>query len=64
MGNPVRQLRLAIEQHKWILWAILATVLVIVWFVVVALLPHHVVNTLQQSEEQVNGLREPPSSTR
>jgi hypothetical protein len=39
-------------------------VLVIVWFVVVALLPHHVVNTLQQSEEQVNGLREPPSSTR
>jgi len=35
----------------------LAAVLVIGWFVLVALLPHHVLNTLQGYEEQANGLR-------
>ncbi len=65
MRSALAQLRLAIDRRKWILWAIIATILVIAWFLFVALLPHHVVNTIQQSEEQVNGAGgAPPSSVR
>lgn len=59
MKNAVLQLRLAIERRKWILWAMIATVLVVAWFVVVSLLPHHVINTIQGYEEQANGDRGP-----
>ncbi len=64
MRGALLQLRLAIDRRKWILWAIIATILVIAWFVVVALLPHHIVNTLQHYEEQANGVHEPPSGVR
>ena len=60
MSGALTKLRLAIGERKWILWVIIATVLIVAWFIVVALLPHHVVNTLQSYEEQANGLRETP----
>ncbi len=56
MGNPLLKLRLAIERRKWILWAIIAVLVVAAWFVFVALLPHHVINTLQHYEEQANNV--------
>ncbi len=61
MRGALLQLRVAIDRRKWILWAIIALVLVIAWFVIVALLPHHVVNTLQHYEEQANGVQKAPS---
>jgi hypothetical protein len=64
MNSAFARLRLAIEGRKWILWVVIAGVLVVAWFVVVALLPHHVVNTLQHYEEQANGLGEHPPVVR
>ena len=32
------------------------------WFLVVALLPHHVVDTLRHYEEQANGVHEAPAT--
>jgi len=60
MTGALTKLRHAIDGRKWILWVMLAAVLVIAWFVVVSLLPHHVVNTIQGYEERANGLREVP----
>ncbi len=64
MTSALVRLRLAIDRRKWILWVIIVAILVIAWFVVVALLPHHVVNTIQHYEEQANGVREPPAGGR
>jgi len=64
MKRALLALRLAIDRRKWILWVIIAGVLVIAWVLTVSLLPHHVVHSLQLSEEQVNGLGEVPSSGR
>ena len=60
MSATLARLRFAIQQRRWILWLILAAVLILAWFVLVALLPHHVVSTLQHYEEQANGLHEAP----
>jgi hypothetical protein len=64
MNSAFARLRLAVDERKWILWVVIAGVLVVAWFVVVALLPHHVVNTLQHYEEQANGLGEHPPAVR
>jgi hypothetical protein len=64
MSGALTKLRLAIGERKWILWLIVAAAVVVAWFVIVALLPHHVVSALQSSEEQVNGLHEPPHGLR
>ena len=63
MSAALKRLRLAIDERKWILWVLLALAVVVTWFVVVALLPHHVINTIQHYEEQPNGVREfsPPA---
>jgi hypothetical protein len=64
MNGALARLRLMIDARKWILWVAIAVVVVIAWFVFVALLPHHVVDTLKHYEEQPNGLREYPHSVR
>jgi hypothetical protein len=61
MSATLTRLRLAIEQRKWLLWVIIAVVLVVAWIVVVSLLPHHLINTIRHYEEQPNGVREPPT---
>jgi hypothetical protein len=58
MNSAFVRLRLAIGHRKWLLWVMIAGVLVIAWFVAVSFLPHHVVNSLQHYEEQANGLHE------
>jgi hypothetical protein len=54
------RLRLALAGRKWILWLALLFLLLILWWVGLALLPHNVLNTLLQYEEKSNGLRNPP----
>jgi len=63
MNAAFRRLRGAIDGRRWILWVIIGVVILIVWFIAVALLPHHVVTTIQHYEEQPNGVREfsPPA---
>ena len=63
MKRALLALRLAIDRRKWILWVIIGVVILIAWFIAVALLPHHVVTTIQHYEEQPNGVREfsPPA---
>jgi len=58
MNAAFTRLRLAVDARKWILWVLIGVVVIVVWFIVVALLPHHVVNTIQHYEEQPNGVRE------
>ena len=58
-GLPTR-VRLLIAERKWILWVAVAVILLLAWFVIVALLPHHVVDTIKHLEEQPNGVREYP----
>jgi hypothetical protein len=64
MNSALSRLRLVIDERKWILWVAIAAVVVLAWFVAVALLPHHVVDTLKRYEEQPNGLREYPQGVR
>ena len=64
MNGALTRLRLIIDERKWVLWVAIAAVLVVAWFVLVALLPHHVVDTLKRYEEQPNGLREYPHGVR
>ncbi|MGO9248114.1 MAG: hypothetical protein ACLQQB_13955 [Solirubrobacteraceae bacterium] len=49
------RLRSLIARRKWILWVALALAVILAWWIVVSLLPHHVINTLQQYEEKSNG---------
>jgi uncharacterized protein involved in exopolysaccharide biosynthesis len=51
-------LRSEVAKRKWIVWVALLCVLVLALGIAVALLPHHVLNTLLQIEEQSNGSRE------
>jgi uncharacterized protein involved in exopolysaccharide biosynthesis len=51
-------LRAEVARHKWIVWVALLCVLVLALGVTIALLPHHVLDTLLQIEEQTNGSRE------
>jgi len=60
MTGALARVRLLIDERKWILWVALAVILLIAWFVIVALLPHHVVDTIKHLEEQPNGVREYP----
>jgi hypothetical protein len=60
MNDALARLRLMIDERKWILWVAIAAVIVIAWFVVVGLLPHHVLDTIKHYEEQPNGVREYP----
>jgi hypothetical protein len=60
MTGVLTRVRLLIDERKWILWVALAVILLVVWFVIVALLPHHVVDTIKHLEEQPNGVREYP----
>lgn len=64
MRSALLKLRVQIDERKWILWVSIAVILVVAWFVVVALLPHHVVDSLKHYEEQPNGLREYPPGAR
>jgi hypothetical protein len=64
MNRAFTRLRLVLDDRKWILWVAIACVIVLAWFVAVALLPHHVVDTLKRYEEQPNGLRESPPGVR
>jgi hypothetical protein len=54
----LRGLRSEVAQRKWIVWVALLCVLVLALGVTIALLGHHVLNTLLQIEEQSNGSRE------
>ncbi len=49
------RLRTAIAGRKWIVWVVLLLVVIIAYWIGVSLLPHHVLNTLQQYEEKSNG---------
>ncbi len=49
------RLRAVIARRKWILLVVLALVALAAWWIGVSLLPHHVINTLQQYEEKSNG---------
>lgn len=64
MNGALARLRLILDERKWILWVAVAALVLIAWFVFVALLPHHVVDTLKRYEEQPNGLREYPHGVR
>lgn len=64
MNAAFTRLRLAIDGRRWILWVLIGVVILIAWFIVVALLPHHVVTTIQHYEEQPNGVRELSSPVR
>jgi type II secretory pathway component PulM len=64
MTGALRRLRLVVDERKWILWVAIALIVVIAWFVIVALLPHHVVETIKHYEEQPNGQREYPAGAR
>lgn len=64
MTGTLTRLRLLIDRRKWVLWVAIAVVLIVAWFVLVALLPHHVVDTLRHYEEQPNGVREYPHGVR
>ena len=64
MNAALTRLRLAIDERKWILWVLILLVIVLAWFIAVALLPHHVINTIRHYEEQPNGVREYPQAVR
>ncbi len=50
------RLRTAIAgRKKWIVWVVLLLAVLIAYWIGVSLLPHHVLNTLQQYEEKSNG---------
>jgi hypothetical protein len=51
-------LRSELARRKWIVWVALLCVLVLALGITIALLGHHVLNTLLQIEEQSNGSRE------
>ncbi len=64
MTGALTRVRLLIDERKWMLWVAIAVILLVAWFVFVALLPHHVVDTLKHYEEPPNGLREYPHGVR
>jgi len=53
------RLRSVLARRKWILWVLLACLVLVAYWIGVLLLPHHVLNTLRQYEEKSDG-RTPP----
>ena len=49
------RIRAVVARRKWILWVALVLAVILAWWIFVSLLPHHVINTLQQYEEKSNG---------
>lgn len=64
MDRVLLWLRFQVVGRKWVLWVALLLVLAVVFEIGVALLPHHVLNTLLQYEEKANGIREYPNGVR
>jgi len=64
MDRVLLWLRCEVAGRKWILWIALLLVLAVAFEIGVALLPHHVLNTLLQYEEKSNGIREYPNDVR
>jgi ABC-type Fe3+ transport system permease subunit len=56
-------LRALLARRKWIVWVALVILVLIAVQIGVSLLPHHVINTLQEFEEKPNGVREGPNTT-
>jgi hypothetical protein len=50
--------------RKWIVWVALLCLLAVAFQIGVALLPHHVLNTMLELEEKSNGIREFPNGVR
>jgi hypothetical protein len=50
--------------RKWIVWVALLFLLLVAFQIGVALLPHHVLNTMLEFEEKSNGIREFPHGVR
>jgi hypothetical protein len=59
-----RWLRCELAGHKWIVWIALLLLLGVVFQIGLALLPHHVLNTLLEVEEKSNGVREFPNGVK
>ncbi len=56
-------LRALLARRKWIVWVALVILVLIAVQIGVSLLPHHVINTLQEFEEKPNGVQEGPNTT-
>jgi uncharacterized protein involved in exopolysaccharide biosynthesis len=53
----IASLRRLLSERKWILWVVLVALLAAAFAVGVSLLPRHDLNSLQQVENQSNGVQ-------
>jgi peptidoglycan/LPS O-acetylase OafA/YrhL len=58
-ANAIRWIRIELAGRRWLLLAVVALVLAIGWWVVLASLPHHVLNTYLEYDTKT-GIREFP----